>query len=157
LSATAVSIGLLVAELVINALKHAFPDGRDDCQVTVGFEVNGSDWKLVVSDNGIGKPIISAVAAGSGLGSSLIKALAHQLDAKIDIASSPRGRSVSVTHATFASRLAGEQQVENLMQIVSPSFWHLRYSSERNLNAKEPPLIWVKDVATPLGTISTKR
>lgn len=104
-SATAVSIGLVVAELVINALKHAFPDDRDDCQVTVGFEVNGSDWKLVVSDNGVGKPIKPAVTAGGGLGSSLIKALAHQLNAKIDIVTSPRGRSVSVTHATFASRL----------------------------------------------------
>jgi chemotaxis protein methyltransferase CheR len=104
-SATAISIGLLVAELVINALKHVFPDDRDDCQVTVCFEVNGSDWKLVVSDNGVGKPIKPAVTAGGGLGSSLIKALAHQLDAKIDIVSSPRGRSVAVWHATFASRL----------------------------------------------------
>ena len=104
-SATAVSIGLVVAELVINALKHAFPDDRSDCRVTVGFEVNGSDWKLIVSDNGIGKPIKPTATAGDGLGSSLIKALAYQLDAKIDIVSSPRGRSVAVTHATFASRL----------------------------------------------------
>lgn len=103
-SATAVSIGLLVAELVINALKHAFPDDRDDCQVTVGFEVNGSAWKLVVADNGAGKPIKPAVAAGSGLGSSLVRTLAHQLDAKIDIASSPRGRIVAVTHANLTSR-----------------------------------------------------
>jgi Signal transduction histidine kinase len=105
LSATAVSIGLVVAELVINSLKHAFPGERDDCQVIVSFDVNGSDWKLVVSDNGIGKPIKPTATAGGGLGSSLIKALAHQLDAKIDIVSSPRGRSVAVTHATFASRL----------------------------------------------------
>jgi two-component sensor histidine kinase len=105
LSATAVSIGLVVAELVINSLKHAFPGDRDDCQVIVSFEVNGSDWKLVVSDNGIGKPIETTAAAGGGLGSSLIKALAHQLDAKVDIVSSPKGRSVAVTHATFPSPL----------------------------------------------------
>jgi chemotaxis protein methyltransferase CheR len=104
-SATAVSIGLLIAELVINALKHAFPDDRDDGQVTVGFEVNGSDWELVVSDNGIGKPIKTTATAGGGLGSSLIKALAHQLDAKVDIVASPKGRSVAITHAPPASRL----------------------------------------------------
>jgi chemotaxis protein methyltransferase CheR len=105
LSATAVSIGLVVAELVINSLKHAFPDDREDCQVTVAFEVNGLDWKLVVSDNGVGKPIGTAATAGGGLGSSLIKALAHQLDAKVDIVSSPKGRSVVVTHVTFTSPL----------------------------------------------------
>jgi chemotaxis protein methyltransferase CheR len=73
--------------------------------VIVSFDVNGSDWKLVVSDNGIGKSIETTATAGSGLGSSLIKALAHQLDAKVDIVSSPRGRSVAVTHVTFTSPL----------------------------------------------------
>ena len=101
----AVSIGLVVAELVINSLKHAFPGDRDDCQVIVSFDVNGSDWKLVVSDNGIGKPIETTATVGGGLGSSLIKALAHQLDAKVDIVSSPKGRSVAITHVTFTSPL----------------------------------------------------
>jgi chemotaxis protein methyltransferase CheR len=105
LSVTAVSIGLVVAELVINSLKHAFPGDRDDCQVIVSFDVNGSDWKLVVSDNGIGKSIETTATAGGGLGSSLIKALAHQLDAKVDIVSSPKGRSVAVAHVTFTSPL----------------------------------------------------
>lgn len=105
LSATAVSIGLVVAELVINALKHAFPGDREDCRVIVAFEVNGLGWKLVVSDNGIGKPIETTATGGGGLGSSLIKALAHQLDAKVDIVSNPKGRSVAITHATFPSQL----------------------------------------------------
>ena len=118
LSATAVSIGLVVAELVINSLKHAFPGDRDDCQVIVSFDVNGSDWKLVVSDNGIGKPIETTATAGGGLGSSLIKALAHQLDAKVDIVSSPKGRSVAVTHATFPSQQA---QAFNAAQHIGAS------------------------------------
>jgi chemotaxis protein methyltransferase CheR len=104
LSATAVSIGLVVAELVINSLKHAFPDDREDCRVIVAFEVNGLDWKLVVSDNGIGKPSETTATGGGGRGSSLIKALAHQLDAKVDIVSNPKGRSVAITHATSMSR-----------------------------------------------------
>ena len=119
LSTTAVSIGLVVAELFINALKHAFPGDRNDCQVTVSFDVNGSDWKLVVSDNGIGKAIGTTATTGGGLGSSLIKALAHQLDAKVDIVSSPKGRSVAVTHATSISPLI--ESVDGAHHVGSPA------------------------------------
>jgi chemotaxis protein methyltransferase CheR len=119
LSTTAVSIGLVVAELIINALKHAFPGDREDCQVTVGFEVNGLDWKLVVSDNGIGRASGTTITAGGGLGSSLIKALAHQLDAKVDIVSSPKGRSVAITHATSLSPLI--ESVDGAQHVGSPS------------------------------------
>ncbi len=55
LSADAVSLGLIVTELVINALKYAFPDQSKTAAVTVRYEINGADWKLSVSDNGIGK------------------------------------------------------------------------------------------------------
>src|ERR1051325_3069921 len=48
LPATAESIGLLVAELVVNSLKHAFPAERDEGHVVIAFETNGADWKLVV-------------------------------------------------------------------------------------------------------------
>jgi two-component sensor histidine kinase len=54
-SARAVSLGLIVTELVINALKHAFPDDRQDGRVVVSYQSDGLDWKLLVSDNGIGK------------------------------------------------------------------------------------------------------
>jgi two-component sensor histidine kinase len=104
-SAQAVSLGLIVTELVINALKHAFPDDRRDGQVIVSYEVDGSNWRLVVSDNGAGKPDAGAIAAKGGLGTSLITALAHQLDAKVETVSGQGGISVSITHATFTSRL----------------------------------------------------
>ena len=38
-SREAVSLGLIVTELILNALKHAFPDDRTDRQIAVGFEV----------------------------------------------------------------------------------------------------------------------
>ena len=56
LSADAVSLGLIVTELVINALKYAFPDRSKAATVTVRYEVSGTDWKLSVSDNGVGRP-----------------------------------------------------------------------------------------------------
>jgi len=99
-----VSLGLIVTELVINALKYAFPDPDKVGTVAVRYEVNRSDWKLSVADNGIGHADGSPPARG-GLGTSLVKALAHQLDAKVESLSGPHGMNVSVTHSTFVSRL----------------------------------------------------
>jgi chemotaxis protein methyltransferase CheR len=106
LSADAVSLGLIVTELVINALKYAFPDQDKAGVVTVGFEINGDDWKLSVSDNGVGRQESADVPTRSGLGTSLVTALAHQLDAKVVTRSSSAGMNVFVTHATFVSRSA---------------------------------------------------
>jgi two-component sensor histidine kinase len=105
-SADAVSLGLIVTELVINALKYAFPDPAKTAIVTVRYEVNGTDWKLSISDNGVGRTEKSGPPAKGGLGTSLIKALAQQLDAKVATVSGPTGLSVSITHATFVSRPA---------------------------------------------------
>jgi chemotaxis protein methyltransferase CheR len=105
-SADAVSLGLIVTELVINALKYAFPDQSKIATVTVRYEVNGADWKLSVCDNGVGRAEKAGPPAKGGLGTSLVKALAQQLDAKVETISGPTGMSVSITHATFVSRPA---------------------------------------------------
>jgi chemotaxis protein methyltransferase CheR len=106
ISGEAVSIGLIVTELVINSLKHAFPDSsRPGQQVIVGYEADGKNWKLSTSDNGAGMPDRKGGTEKTGLGTSLIKALAQQLEAQVDVSSGPNGTTVSVTHATFVSRL----------------------------------------------------
>lgn len=105
-SAEAVSFGLIVTELVINALKHAFPDDATVGQVAISYQINGKDWKLTVADNGVGKPPEGQPPAKGGLGTSLIKALAQQLDAKVEMVSGPKGTSVSVAHAIFAAKPA---------------------------------------------------
>ena len=109
MSREAVSIGLVVTELVMNALKHAFPDAKTDAAILVRYNVAETDWKLTVSDNGVGKPDVSAGATKPGLGTSLIKALTRQLDAVVDTASGPQGTEVSITHATFKSKPAQVQ------------------------------------------------
>ena len=55
-SRQAESLGLIVTELVMNALKHAFPDDKVEGQITVAYDMAGTNWKLSISDNGIGKP-----------------------------------------------------------------------------------------------------
>ncbi len=103
-SRDAVSIGLIVTELVMNALKHAFPYPKADAAIVVSYRVAGPDWKLTVSDNGAGKPDVSASDTKPGLGTSLVKALTRQLEAVVDIASGSGGTAVSITHATFKSK-----------------------------------------------------
>jgi PAS domain S-box-containing protein len=100
----AVSIGLIVTELVMNALKHAFPAETPDAAIVVSYRVADSDWKLTISDNGIGKMDAGPMPKKGGLGTSLVQALTKQLDAQVAIASDSNGTAVTITHATFKSK-----------------------------------------------------
>jgi two-component sensor histidine kinase len=104
-SAEAVSLGLIVTELVINALKYAFPKGRDDATVRVTYESQGADWRLMVSDNGIGQVAPGGSSAGGGLGTVIVAALVKQLDARLEVLDAAPGMSVAITRASFPSRL----------------------------------------------------
>ena len=81
----AVSLGLIVTELVINAVKYAFPVAKEDAMILVTYEIDVLDWKLTVSDNGVGK---AATPPGQqGLGTAIVQALVKQLDAVMDAVS----------------------------------------------------------------------
>jgi two-component sensor histidine kinase len=103
-SRQAESLGLIVTELVMNALKHAFPDEKAKGEIVVTYDVIGTNWKLSISDNGIGKPDDGFAQAKSGLGTGIVKALAHQLDAQVETLAGPQGTTVSITHATFPAK-----------------------------------------------------
>ncbi len=102
----AVSIGLIVTELVMNALKHAFPDDKKGSAIIVSYKVADTDWKLTIADNGAGHSELKLGAAKGGLGTSLVKSLARQLDATVDTKSDTHGTAVSITHATFKAKAA---------------------------------------------------
>jgi chemotaxis protein methyltransferase CheR len=118
-SREAVSLGLIVTELILNALKHAFTDARSDREIAVGFAIAGTNWKLSVVDNGIGPPVGVFAQAKSGLGTTIINALAQQLEARVDVVSGPQGTTVLVTHATFAKVPDVTSPVENLFKPTS--------------------------------------
>jgi two-component sensor histidine kinase len=92
-----VSLGLVVTELVINALKHAFPDGRGG-RILVAYTAEASDWTLSVRDDGIGMST-GAVPARSGLGTSIVQALAAQLGAIVEVLGTSPGTSISLVHS----------------------------------------------------------
>jgi two-component sensor histidine kinase len=91
-----VSLGLVVTELVINALKHAFP-GRRHGKILVDYRSDGAQWTLTVRDNGVGMPA-DVASAKPGLGTSIVEALAHQLSAAVSITGGKPGTTVTVVH-----------------------------------------------------------
>src|ERR1700686_1345103 len=96
-SEQAVSMGLIATELVINALKHAFPEGTKGT-IIVGFESTASAWRLFVSDDGVGIGTHLADApARSGLGTSILEALTRKLGGRVATAAASPGATVSVT------------------------------------------------------------
>jgi PAS domain S-box-containing protein len=82
---TAIPCGLLINELISNALKYAFPDGRQG-KIWVEFsEVEGEQFLLTVRDNGIGFPADIDFRNTVSLGLRLACSLTAQLDGTIDM------------------------------------------------------------------------
>ncbi len=96
-----VSLGLIVTELVINSLKHAFPGGRHGL-ITVSYQAHGPNWTLAVTDDGVGMPK-DAESATPGLGTSIVEALANQLKARVKVVGGHPGTTVSITHSQISA------------------------------------------------------
>jgi two-component sensor histidine kinase len=84
----AIVLGLIVNELVTNAVKHAFPCGRAG-RVRIGFEALKDQLLLTVEDDGVG---IGPPNAMKGQGQDLVRGLLQQVDGKLEVESSNRGR-----------------------------------------------------------------
>ncbi len=95
-----VSMGLIVTELVINSLKHAFPDGRGGA-IKVDYQTEGGMWTLSVSDDGVGIPKVKPPVM-AGLGTSIVQALAKQLGARVDVDDLHPGTKISIAHMPAA-------------------------------------------------------
>ena len=93
------SLGLIVTELVINALKHAFPDGRLG-KITVDYNFHGPNWILCVRDDDVGMPLTAPLR--TGLGTSIVRALAGQLNASVKVTPEHPGAQVSIKHTQIA-------------------------------------------------------
>jgi len=87
----AVPLGLMVNELVINALKHAFPTGRprpgvSTCEIAISMEMDGDDYKLVVADNGVGIPADFDFTTSNRLGLRIVRTIGeYQLGGRIEL------------------------------------------------------------------------
>ncbi|MDI7865118.1 ATP-binding protein [Rhizobiaceae bacterium n13] len=91
-----VSLGLIVTELVINALKHAFPDERTGT-IVIDYRSSGKDWTLSIADNGIGMAV-GGQAPKTGLGTGIVEALVKNLQAEIRLSDADPGTVVTISH-----------------------------------------------------------
>jgi two-component sensor histidine kinase/CBS domain-containing protein len=86
---TAIPCGLIVNELVSNALKHAFPNASSDNRITIELQSQKKDQlTLIVSDNGVGFPEDLNFRKTKSLGLELVCTLAEQLSGTIELNSS---------------------------------------------------------------------
>lgn len=79
----AIPCGIIINEILINAIKHAFPENRPG-EIKVQLKSTGNAVKLTISDNGIG---FNSEAQTQSLGMNLIHSLSEQIDGEISIKS----------------------------------------------------------------------
>jgi len=97
----AVPCGLIINELVSNSLKYAFPDGREG-EVRIELHEHSEGLaRLVVADNGIGLRSDIDWETARSLGLRLVRTLAEQLGAKVEVKSNT-GTKVELTFAAAA-------------------------------------------------------
>ena len=81
----AIPCGLILNELVLNALKHAFPGERRGVVAIELRETDGGTIRLTVRDDGIGLPEGIDIGKTDSLGLQIVALLAGQLDGRIDV------------------------------------------------------------------------
>jgi two-component sensor histidine kinase len=87
-SDVASGLGLVVAELVTNSFKYAYPAGAKG-NVNVDFKRTTSGWRLEISDDGRGLPEGFDVDQSKGFGMKIVKTFVRKLNAKLEVSSRP--------------------------------------------------------------------
>ena len=83
----AVAIGIIVNELVMNAVKYAYPDGAGPIHVTL--DADGDDLELAIADDGVGLNV-KTDPRSTGMGQRIVSAMASKLEAERRARSRPR-------------------------------------------------------------------
>jgi two-component sensor histidine kinase len=77
----AVAIGIIVNELVMNAVKYAYPDGAGPIHIVLN--ANGDDLELSIADDGVGLNV-KTDPRSTGMGQRIVTAMAQKLDASVE-------------------------------------------------------------------------
>ena len=94
----AMLLSLIVAELLMNAAKHAFDEGRPG-SVVIRLEPKGTKYHLIFADDGKGFPKGSNLPTSSGLGSRIVRGLVEQMAGAVQSQSSPAGTTIEIVMA----------------------------------------------------------
>ena len=107
---SAVTIGVIVTELVINALKYAYPGGSGPVRVRLDATEAEGQYRLAVADDGIGKAEAGAARPGatsSGIGRTIIKAMASKLNTTVTYDEAQAGTRAVMVFKVAQPGLAG--------------------------------------------------
>jgi two-component sensor histidine kinase len=99
----AVAVGIIVNELVTNALKYAYPSGQGP--IRVYLKVNDETAIVSVEDDGAGYTD-ATLKSSTGLGQRIVKAMADKLGAEIQRNSSSSGTKIQIGFALSAPKAA---------------------------------------------------
>ena len=77
----AVAIGIIVNELVMNAVKYAYPDGAGPIHIVLN--AHGDDLELSIADDGVGLNV-KTDPRSTGMGQRIVTAMAQKLDASVE-------------------------------------------------------------------------
>jgi two-component sensor histidine kinase len=104
----AIPVGLILGELVSNALKHAFPDGRSGA-ITIGGAPSNGRIELTVTDDGIGIPEGDDFERRKSLGMQIVKILTRQLKGTFEVT----GGRPATFKISFPEAQNGQQIVQS--------------------------------------------
>ncbi|KQT44616.1 hypothetical protein ASG43_14965 [Aureimonas sp. Leaf454] len=90
----AISLAIIVNELVTNCLKYAYPEDRPGPIVLSLVKRDGEMLELTVADEGVG--MLNKEESGGGLGTRLVATMAGQLEAAVDRSATQAGFTVSL-------------------------------------------------------------
>lgn len=93
----AVSLGVIVTELVTNAIKYAYPDGTSG-PIRVRLSARGETGLLLVEDEGVGTTAHGS-SSGTGLGRRIVESLSASLGGKVETSSGRSGTTVAISFA----------------------------------------------------------
>jgi PAS domain S-box-containing protein len=113
----AMPTGLVVNELLTNALKHAFV-GRDGGTITLHSLSDGNGCRIILADDGVGLPEGIEWPKRGKLGSLIVQSLRQNAKARLDVAST-RGQGMRVTIVFTRSAAAPEERTNAGAALVS--------------------------------------
>jgi two-component sensor histidine kinase/CheY-like chemotaxis protein len=109
----AVAIGIIVNELVMNAVKYAYPDGAGP--IHIDLTVRGKDIELCIADNGVGLNA-KTDPRSTGMGQRIVTAMAAKLAASVERDPAHSGTRI-VLRFPLASQTKTKASVETASQV----------------------------------------
>jgi two-component sensor histidine kinase len=80
----AIPCGLILNELVTNAIKHAFPR-RQDKELHISFQRISSKYELIVKDNGVGLPKDFNITKTNSMGLKIVQMFVSQIHGQLEV------------------------------------------------------------------------